>query len=198
MDIDDIPVSRLEQVRMLEGILMARATTAKTDDGRAYEHLRREFMGDDQLRPLLPDYVRTCRTLDTFWPYISGQSGRWAERRSFINTSFNPLIEHLEGRHRSPSDHANRETLALFDTDSVHAVKTTALTRRRGDPEGVITVPRTLLETVCKRILDDESIAYSDKDDLPKLYGSAARALRLAPDQHREEPLKAILRARWD
>ncbi len=33
---------------------------------------------------------------------------------------------------------------------------------------------------------------YSDKDDLPKLYSNAARALNLAR-QHTGEPIKAIL-----
>jgi hypothetical protein len=32
-----------------------------------------------------------------------------------------------------------------------------------------------------------------DKEDLPKLYMMAARALNMAPDQHTEEPIKAIL-----
>ena len=51
----------------------------------------------------------------------------------------------------------------------------------------------TLLETVCKRVLDDLSIAYDDKDDLPKLYGNVAKALNLAPSQHAEDAIKAIL-----
>lgn len=52
---------------------------------------------------------------------------------------------------------------------------------------------RTLLETVTKRILDECGETYSDKDDLPKLYVSAAKVLNLAPNQHTEEPIKAIL-----
>ncbi len=61
--------------------------------------------------------------------------------------------------------------------------------RRTADPEGAITVARTLLEAVCKHILDGLGIAYAPRDDLPKLYGAVARGLRLAPDQHREEPI---------
>jgi hypothetical protein len=68
-----------------------------------------------------------------------------------------------------------------------------ALNRRNTDPEGAITVARTLLESVCKRILDDLGEEYSEKEDLPKLYGKAAKRLNLAPDQHSEEPIKAIL-----
>jgi hypothetical protein len=50
-----------------------------------------------------------------------------------------------------------------------------------------------LLETVCKRILDDLKISYTNKEDLPKLYSLTASALNLAPDQHSEEAIKAIL-----
>lgn len=68
-----------------------------------------------------------------------------------------------------------------------------AIARRTVDPEGAITIARTLLETVCKRILDERQIPYTDAEDLPKLYGMAAKALNLAPSQHTEEPIKAIL-----
>ena len=46
---------------------------------------------------------------------------------------------------------------------------------------------------MCKHILTDLEVAYADKNDLPKLYAMVARELKLAPDQHREEPIKAIL-----
>ena len=39
---------------------------------------------------------------------------------------------------------------------------------RQDDPEGAITAARTLLETVCKHILDETEVDYS-KDDLPTL-----------------------------
>jgi hypothetical protein len=53
-------------------------------------------------------------------------------------------------------------------------------------------VARTLLETVCKRILDEIGTAY-DKEDLPKLYAMTAGALNLSPSQHADEPIRAIL-----
>lgn len=92
-----------------------------------------------------------------------------------------------------PADTANTTVLSSFDPEGVHNVWTKALERRLSDPEGAITVARTLLETVCKRVLDDLSISYDDKDDLPKLYGNVAKALNLAPSQHAEDAIKAIL-----
>jgi hypothetical protein len=148
---------------------------------------------DATLKPLLPDFVRTCRTLDVFWPYIKSKANTWAERRQIISTAFNPLIDHLEGRHKAPADSIVSDALDSFDTDGVHSLWTKALGRRASDPDGAITIARTLLETVCKRILDDRNIGYTDKDDLPKLYGSAAKALNLAPDQHSEDAIRSIL-----
>lgn len=49
------------------------------------------------------------------------------------------------------------------------------------------------METVTKRILDQTGGVYTDKDDLPKLYASTAKILNLAPNQHSEEAIKAIL-----
>ena len=191
-DESELPSSLAERVTMMEGILIA-AATGGSGDGRIYEHLRREFMQNDDLKALLPPFVRTYRNLGAFWPYIKGEAGTYAERRQIISTAFNPLMDYLEGKTRSPGDKLVSDTLETFDTEGVHAVWNKALARRASDPEGAITIARTLLESVCKRILDGRSISYTDSEDLPKLYAMAAKALNLAPDQHTEEPIKAIL-----
>lgn len=191
-DPDDIPTSKVEQVAMMEGILLARATGGSPDN-HVYEHLRREFMADTYIRDLLPSFVRTHRSLDAFWPYIKGEAGSYAERRQIISIAFTPLMDHLEGRNVAPGDKVSADVLETFDVEGVHAVWDKAIARRGNDPEGAITLARTLLETVIKRILDECGETYSDKDDLPKLYSCAAKALNLAPNQHTEEPIKAIL-----
>jgi uncharacterized protein YfkK (UPF0435 family) len=61
------------------------------------------------------------------------------------------------------------------------------------DPEGAITLARSLLESVLKHILDERKVAYNDKADLPELYRIVAKELNLAPDQHTEETFKRIL-----
>jgi hypothetical protein len=189
---DDIPDSIVEQVAMMEGILVASATGGSADN-RVYVALRQTFIAEPSIRDLLPPFVRTYRNLDAFWPYIKKEAGTYAERRQIISAAFTPLMDHLEGRNRAPSDTSASDALASFDAEGVHAVWTKALARRATDPEGAITVARTLLETVSKRILDEVGQPYDDKDDLPKLYMNAAKALNLAPNQHTEEPVKAIL-----
>ena len=190
---NEIPSALVERATMMENLMVARATGNLSANREMYELLRREFMADEGLKPLLPDFVRTCRTLDVFWPYIKDKAGSYAERRHIIRTAFSALIDHLKQRHSAPSDAAATETLQSFDIEGVHAVWKKALQRRHADTEGAITVARTLLETVCKRILDDLHITYTDKEDLPKLYSITASALKLAPSQHSEEAVKAIL-----
>ena len=83
--------------------------------------------------------------------------------------------------------------LQTFDADGVHKVWIKALERRHADPEGAITIARTLLETVCKRVLYHTETPYNDKDDLPALYRAVAMKLNFAPSQHTEETFKRIL-----
>lgn len=193
MDYDEIPASLIERATLMQNLLTARATGDLSADNEIYEALRRDFIADQTLKSLLPDFVRTCRSLDVFWPYIKGKAGSYADRRHIIGTAFGPLLDYLEQRHRAPVDAATSETLQTFDPEGVHAVWEKALQRRHADPEGAITVARTLLETACKRILDDLRTTYTDKEDLPKLYSVTAAALNLAPNQHSEEAIKAIL-----
>lgn len=82
---------------------------------------------------------------------------------------------------------------AKIDSQFITETWRKALDRRHADPDGAITAARSLLESVCKRILDELGVAYSDKDDLPKLYGTAAKELNLAPSQHTEEVFRKIL-----
>jgi AbiJ N-terminal domain 3/Abortive infection C-terminus len=92
-----------------------------------------------------------------------------------------------------PADNLISEMLRSFDESGVHHAWQKALDRRVSDPEGAITAAKTLLETVCKHIIDDAGGAYGDNDDLPKLYAGAAEHLNLAPGQHTETVFKSIL-----
>jgi hypothetical protein len=80
-----------------------------------------------------------------------------------------------------------------LDTQYISEAWDKARARRHDDPEGAITAARTLLESVCKHILDEGGGEYGDGADLPKLYGLASKELNLAPSQHTEEAFKKIL-----
>lgn len=93
----------------------------------------------------------------------------------------------------SPADAAISSALQRFDPDLIHGRWTAALDRRAHDPAGAITLARTLLEDVCRWLLDELGEPASEQDDLPVLYRKLAKALKLAPDDHSEQVFKQIL-----
>jgi hypothetical protein len=93
----------------------------------------------------------------------------------------------------SPADVGISATLAAFDSTQVHARWESALERRASEPEGAITLARTLLEDVCKWILDQAGETWLESDDLPSLYRKLSKLLKLAPDDHTEQVFKQIL-----
>jgi Abortive infection C-terminus len=125
-----------------------------------------------------------------FWAHVK-QWSTYAERREVLWEAFAPLLEAAE-LGGSPSDDATTDVLEALEVDHVVYVWRKALNRRADDPEGAITSARTLLESVCKLILDDYGVPYSD-DDLPKLYGKVAKEMRLSPSAQTEEAFKQIL-----
>tara|TARA_E500000318_G_scaffold92395_1_gene90985 strand:+ start:618 stop:1805 length:1188 start_codon:yes stop_codon:yes gene_type:complete len=93
----------------------------------------------------------------------------------------------------SPADESISAALAAFDPTQVHARWESALARREADAEGAITLARTLLEDVCKWILEEAGESWKERDDLPALYRRLSKTLRLAPDDHTEQVFKQIL-----
>jgi hypothetical protein len=189
---DFFPDTPYEQAKSLENLLLS-ACEGNRDNVGFYQQLRSELMQDSTLRALLPEFVRTCRDLGHFWGYIKTVSGQWEPRRYHVREAMTPLFQHLEGANTSPVDTVASDVLQKFDADGVHAVWEKALARRHSDPEGAITSARTLLETVYKRVLDETSTKYDDKDDLPALYRAVALQLQIAPSQHTEEAFRRIL-----
>lgn len=188
----DSSTSPVDIALLLQGELIACATGGRSDDG-VYQVARRELMDLPNAKGLLPKFVSAHRTLDSFWGWIKYEAGTYAERRTIIYSAFSPLLDELERNSSSPADKDISELLEKPSVQSISTAWSKALERRTSDPEGAITSARTLLESVCKTILDERDIEYTDKDDLPKLYGKVSGALNLAPDKHSEEIFKTIL-----
>lgn len=173
-------------------MLLSYATGGSADD-LEYRVLREELMAEPSLTDVLPSFIRTCRDISQFWGYIKGKFDHYQERRQFLWDEFRPTLENLERRERQPGEEEVSDALVRFDEGSVHSVWTRALERRTTDPEGAITLARTLVETVCKHILDGSGVQYADDAELPKLYKLTATKLNLAPDQHSEQVFRQIL-----
>lgn len=181
-----------ERVEALQNLLIAHAT-GSSGDPNEYKKLRQEIVNDPLLKDIAPRFLRTCRSTAEFWQFIKYEYQHYAERREFIWNSFRPLFERLDGASSTPADQNVAIALEQFDPETVHHLWAKALERRAADPEGAITLARTILETVCKHILDARSVAYESDGDLPGLYKLVAKTLNLAPSQHSETIFKQIL-----
>lgn len=93
----------------------------------------------------------------------------------------------------APSDKSHSESFLSLTSEHVANRWTAALERRENDPEGAITLARTLLEDVCKFVLYSKGVILDDHDDLPTLYRKTVPLLNLAPEQHAEQIFKQIL-----
>jgi len=180
------------QVEAIRALLVARAT-GEGDDPAQYRRLRQALLAHREASSLLPSFVKTCPTLGDFWDFIKPKFPTYAQRRDFLRTEFAPLTEFAETRHDGAAAESVRSALRRCSPDDVHRLWEKALERRDRDPDGAITAARTLLEAVCRFVLDDQKAPYPDDADLPKLYSMAAHSLKLAPEQHQEDLFKRIL-----
>jgi hypothetical protein len=182
-----------ERAEYLQNLLINHATGSIAENAE-YQELRQYFLDNSMTKFHIPSWVRTNRDLGQFWQFIKHKFSTYAERRTFIWNEFTPLLEFLETVSKTPTDQTVSEVLKRFDVESVHVVWSKALDRRQSDPEGAITAARTLLETVCKHILDEKGAHYKDnKTDLPQLYHLVSVELNLSPSQYTEDVFKQIL-----
>jgi hypothetical protein len=93
-----------------------------------------------------------------------------------------------------PADDRIATVLASYDAEGVTDAWTKALARRDKDPAGAITAAKSLVESICKHIIEGGGDTYNEKTgDLPGLYNQAAKHLNLSASQHDEEVYKRIL-----
>lgn len=184
----------LDRVHRLQNGLVAEATGGSFDGGDVeYKKIRAELCNALALKSLAPPFLRRCSDLAQFWGWIKYEKSTYAERRTIIWQAFAPLIEQIEFGGQSPIKQHAEDILKVYAPADVHSYWDKALSRVANDPEGALTMARTLLEGCCKGILDDLSISYSNREDIPSLWNKCSLELGLAPSQHNEQVFKAIL-----
>ncbi len=181
-----------DQTEALQNLLVSQATGELEDDAE-FMRLRQVVLSQAALESHIPRFLRTCRNLSQFWQFIKHQFGTYAERRTYLWKEFGPMLELLERTGSAPSDQVVSVAIEKFDAANIQAAWSKALERRASDPEGAITIARTLLESVCKHILEEAASPYDDSPDMNKLYRQTAERLNLAPSQHTEQVFKQIL-----
>lgn len=180
------------QVETLQNLLVSVATGGQGKN-EEYLSLRNALLSKRDVSSQVPDFLKTCGSLHQFSQYIKCGRGSYDQRRQYLWSAFRPLLDFLESGSGAPSDLSVTTGLQKRDAAYVKDSWSKALSRRDSDPEGAITSARTLVESVCKHILDEAKVSYEDTADLPKLYRLTAEELNLAPSQHTEQVFKQIL-----
>lgn len=160
-----------------------------------YKLARKKLMEDPGSKRLLPNFVRfsiDAASLQSSLSSVASGSGSWAIRRGHVINAFENLLTFLESG-GGAADAAITDGLNVYDAPAVQAFWAKALERRTNDPDGPVTAASTLLEEVCKHIIEDSGAQWEAKWSIPKLYSEAAKVLKLAPSQYQEEVFKTIL-----
>jgi hypothetical protein len=182
-----------DKAKLLKEMLVSRACGSFPDEEEFIE-VRKEILDEPGLKNYLPSFLYSTRTIDEFWFFIGHKFGHYDERRHFLNEQFEPLLTFLEENSRQTLiGKAVTPLLTAINSMSVQEAWSKALERQPTDPEGALTAARTLLEAVCKFILDENGQQYDSNDDLPDLYKKVAIQLNLSPSQHEEQIFKQIL-----
>jgi len=84
-----------DKMSYLANLLTARATGLAADS-KEFENLRHELLSKPNLAPLIPQWLRQHRNLDSFWGFIKPKYSSYVERRTFISEQFTPLLDALE------------------------------------------------------------------------------------------------------
>lgn len=182
----------LIKVETLQNLLISEATDGN-EDNQEYQLLRQDLITEKSLNNYIPKFVKTCRSLSQFWQFIKNEYQSYAERRIFIWKEFQPILEKLESHTDSPSDKIINEAIESINSSYIHSTWQKALERRSSDPEGAITIARTLLESTCKHILEEALVEYGESPDLNQLYRLVGKELNISPSQHTEKIFKQIL-----
>lgn len=190
--IEEQPLSLHDKVELLQNTLIGSCTLDVYETGD-YKKLRNELIKIPSIAPLIPKFVKKYRTLKQFWLFMNNKYSTDQERGKFILDSFSDLLDKLENSIYHNSDADISFSIEDSEEEYIKIEWDKALQRREADPEAAITTARTLLETVCKHLLDKFDVEYSENTDLPKLYKILADQLNLSPDQHSEQIFKQIL-----
>jgi hypothetical protein len=158
-----------------------------------YEEIRAGLLKKSLLSHHVPRWIKDCRSSSEYWSFIKSKFGTYQERRQFLWSEFKPLFQFIEQGAIEPTLKTVEEALSQFTSESIAEAWQRCFSRRESDPEGAITAARAMLETTCKHILHELQQPFGDDDDLPKLYKTTAKSLRLAPEQHQEQVIKQIL-----
>jgi hypothetical protein len=159
-----------------------------------YEEKRQITMSYPELQGVWPAWLVKCRYGQQYWSFISSKFSSYRERKEFLYSEFNKIIDQLRQGYEYPIVASLENSLSDIDNETLKSVWRKVVQRAKSDPEGAITASKTMLETVFKYVLDLECESYTKNDDFIALYGKVKKVLNLDPKNHNLETFKTILK----
>lgn len=84
-----------EKVSYLCNLLIDHATGTQASNVE-FEELRHDLLSNKDIGQYLPSWLKTNRSLNSFWGFIKPKFDTYAERRLFLSEEFAPILNHLE------------------------------------------------------------------------------------------------------
>ena len=84
-----------EKVDYICNLLISRARGEESSN-EEYKILRNDLLLNGKIEEYFPTWLRTNRSLDSFWGFIKPKYSSYAERTTFLNTEFAPILNFLE------------------------------------------------------------------------------------------------------
>jgi hypothetical protein len=160
---------------------------------KEYSTLRKDLRKDTTIADKLPAIINDFDYLEATCRFIQKKLDTYGDRRIYLNNEFQAVFNFIENEMDNPNDDNVSKILAEVDSEHIQEAWRKALARRaKGDTDGAITIARSMLESVCKHILDQKNPAYNKNADLPALYSEVATAINIAPSQSTDDSFRRI------
>jgi hypothetical protein len=155
-----------------------------------YRTLKGQLLSENELKPLLPEFLAQCPTLTDFSKFIKRQAPTYQERRLYLGRAFRLSNAFFYGSSVNAGDSVI--SAGLFSRERIREDWEKALQRRATEPEGAITLAKTLLGTTFRHVLDErgQQTSYSSNTDLPELCYKASIAIGNHPQSTQNDQLK--------
>lgn len=182
----------LDVIVNFKNLCVGFATGTKTSY-EDYEKGRDTILSEPSLHGIIPKWIILHRYGSQFWSFISTKFSTYKDRRNFLLSSFEELINSTKNEGCQPIEFSLYKILGKVNCDNIETIWKKIYSRREDDPEGAITATKTVLESTLKYILEELGKKYTDADDLPTLYRNVSNELHLSPGRHNDKIFKQIL-----
>lgn len=140
----------------------------------------------------IPKWLLSLPDLKSIRKLAQGKSDHYSEREEWLQKELQPLYDAIQNDNNDIL-YAQSFILKELDSQVIKMNWEKMLSRLEKDPEGAITMARTMLESELKLIAEKIGISYSKNEDTPNLYRNVSNALKISPNHHQEELFKKLL-----